>query len=114
MFVVTFVALGYLGLKAVSPLYSQLALRFTELYFLFFFVLWAYSKARSSAFWIGSFVVLLGGITFYDFVRKDSVEDVSLIWMTWIIPAAYLFITLILPFLTNLDAEKQVPDRVTS
>jgi len=113
IFVITFIILGYLGLKPVTDLYSQLALRFTEIYFLFFFVLWAYSTPRSSGFWIGSFIVLLAGMTAYDFLANSS-EQPSLIWKTWAIPAAYLFIALLLPQFTNWDAEKQVPERVTS
>ena len=113
IFAIVFIILGFLGLNPVTPLYSQLALRFTELYFLFFFVLWAYSKSRSNGFWIGSFVVLLGGISFYDIFMNSS-EQPELIWQTWIIPAVFLFITLLLPFLTNWDREKEVPTRVTS
>lgn len=113
VFVITFIILGYLGLKPVTDLYSQLALRFTEVYFLFFFVLWAYSKLRSGGFWIGSFIVLLAGITLYD-VLMNSSETPEFIWYTWVIPAAYLFIALLLPQFTNWDAEKQVPERVTS
>ena len=113
IFVITFIVLGYLGLKPVTDLYSQLALRFTEVYFLFFFVLWAYSKPRSGGFWIGSFIVLLVGVTLYDLFMNSS-ESPELIWYTWVIPAAYLFIALLLPQFTNWDAEKQVPERVTS
>jgi ubiquinol-cytochrome c reductase cytochrome b subunit len=114
IFAATFIILGYLGLKPVTAFYSQLALRFTELYFLFFFVLWAYSKTRSKSFWIGSFIVLLGGVTFYDKFMNSSGDDPSLIWKTWFIPAVYLMITLLLPFLTKWDSEKEVPARVTS
>ncbi len=113
LFAIVFIILGFLGLNPVTTLYTQLALRFTELYFLFFFVLWAYSKPRSNGFWIGSFVVLLGGISFYDIFMNSS-EVPKLIWQTWFIPAVYLFITLLLPLLTNWDSEKQVPDRVTA
>ena len=113
IFVITFIILGYLGLKPVTDLYSQLALRFTELYFLFFFILWAYSKPRSGGFWIGSFIVLLAGVVGYDYGFNSS-EQPDLIWKTLAIPAAYLFITLLLPQFTNWDAEKQVPERVTS
>ncbi len=112
-FVVTFIILGYLGLKPVTDMASQLALRFTEVYFLFFFVLWTYSKPRSGGFWIGSFIVLLAGITLYDLFMNSS-ETPELIWYTWVIPAAYLFIALLFPQFTNWDAEKQVPERVTS
>lgn len=113
IFAFTFIVLGYLGLKPVSDIYSQLALRFTQVYFLFFFVLWAYSKPRSGTFWIGSFVILLAGIIAYD-LGVNSSEQPDLIWKTILIPAAYLFIALLLPQFTNWDAEKQVPERVTS
>ncbi len=113
IFAVTFIILGYLGLNAVTPLYSQLALRFTELYFLFFIVLWTYSRAHGPVYWISSFVILLGGITLYDIFMNTS-EYPALIWQTWSIPAVFLVITLLLPFLTNLGQEKEVPTRVTS
>ena len=113
VFVITFIILGYLGLNAVTPLYSQLALRFTELYFLFFVVLWAYSRPHGAVFWLGSFTVLLGGVTLYDVFMNTS-EYPELIWRTWSIPAAYLVVTLLLPLFTNLGQEKEVPARVTS
>ena len=100
-------------MNAVTPLYSQLALRFTELYFLFFIVLWAYSKSHGTWFWVSSFVVLLGAITLYDLFMNTS-EMPELIWQTWSIPAVYLVITLLLPFLTGLGREKEVPKRVRS
>ncbi len=117
VFVITFIILGYLGLKPVTDLYSQLALRFTQIYFIFFFVLWAYSKPRSSGFWTGSFIVLLGSIILYDFFRSSGVDDPSILALTWwtlLIPAAYLFLTLLMPKLSNWDTEKEVPERVTS
>ena len=124
IFAVTFIILGYLGLKPVTPLFTQLALRFSELYFLFFFVLWAYSKPRSTGFWIGSFVIILGGFTLYDIYKLGGLsfynmyvqgpDNAGLVWLTWLIPVVYLFITLLLPFLTNWDREKEVPTRVTS
>lgn len=112
VFVITFIVLGYLGLNAVTPLYSQLALRFTELYFLFFVVLWTYSRSHGAVFWVSSFVILLGGITLYDVFMNTS-EYPELIWKTWSIPAAYLVVTLLLPLITNLGREKEVPARVT-
>ena len=114
VFAITFFILGYLGLNAVTPLYSQLALRFTELYFLFFVVLWAYSRTHGRVFWISSFVILLGAITLYDFFMNTS-ESPELIWQTWGIPAAYLVVTLLLPcVLMQLSQDKEVPERVTS
>ena len=114
IFAITFIILGYLGLNAVTPLYSQLALRFTELYFLFFIVLWTYSRSHGAVFWISSFVVLLGAITLYDIFMNTS-ENPEFIWQTWSIPAVYLVITLLLPLLMkNLGREKEVPARITS
>ncbi len=112
VFVITFIILGYLGLNAVTPLYSQLALRFTELYFLFFVVLWTYSRPHGALFWISSFIILLGGVTLYDVFMNTS-EYPDLIWKTWSIPAAYLVVTLLLPLFSNLGREKEVPARVT-
>ena len=117
IFAITFVILGYLGLKPVTDLYSQLALRFTQIYFVFFFVLWAYSKPRSDGFWTGSFIVILGSIVLYDFVRSRGIDESSIIALTWwtlLIPAIYLFITLLMPKFSNWDREKEVPERVTS
>ena len=114
IFAITFIILGYLGLNAVTPLYSQLALRFTELYFLFFIVLWTYSRSHGAVFWISSFVVLLGAITLYDIFMNTS-ENPEFIWQTWSIPAVYLVITLLLPLLMkNLGREKEVPARIAS
>ena len=113
IFAITFIILGYLGLKPVTLLYSQLALRFTEVYFIFFFVLWAYSTPRGNGFWVTSFIVILGGITLYDLFANTS-DKPELIWYTWLIPAIYLFITLLMPMLSNWDREKEVPERVTS
>lgn len=124
IFAATFIILGYLGMKPVTPLASQLALRFSELYFLFFFVLWTYNKPRTTIFWIGSFAIILGGFTFYDVYQLGGFsfynmfvqgpDNTSLVWLTWLIPATYLFITLLLPCLTNWCSEKEVPTRVTS
>ena len=123
IFAITFVILGYLGMNPVTPLYQQLALRFSELYFLFFFVLWAYSRPRSIIFWFSSFFLIFGGITLYDIYQLGGIsfynmyvqtpENEGLVWLTWLIPLVYLSITLLLPAMTGLGREKEVPDRVT-
>ncbi len=113
VFLVAFVWLGYLGMQAVTPMASQMALRLSELYFLFFAVLAIYSTQRSAAYYIGWFIVFVGLITFYDFFRNNE-EIAALTWKTWIIPVAYLFVTLIGAAFTNLDQDKPVPERVTS
>ncbi len=43
-FAVSFIVLGYLGLKPATPVYTLMAQIFTALYFGFFIALWVYSK----------------------------------------------------------------------
>ena len=113
VFLVAFVWLGYLGMQAVTPMASQMALRLSEIYFLFFIMLGIYSTPRSAGYYIGWFIVLTAIITGYDFLRNN--EDIAaLTWQTWIIPVAYMFVTLILAAFTSLDQDKEVPERVTS
>lgn len=112
-FAFVFIVLGILGTKPATPLLGELAVRFSEAYFLFFFVLWFSSKARSAGFSIGLFVLLLGVVTLYDFVRVDS-DSLSMVATSWLIPAIYLVVMLLVPIVTDLDAEKPVPERVTS
>ena len=111
--IVTFFVLGFLGMEAVTPFYSQLALRFSELYFLFFVILGIYSTHRSASYYIWWFIALAILITGYDIFRNN--EDIAaLTWKTWIIPIAYLFVTLVLAAFTKLDQDKPEPERVTS
>ena len=113
VFLVSFVWLGYYGVQAVTPMASQMALRLSELYFLFFAVLAIYSTQRSVGYYIMWFIVFVGLITIYD-VYRNNPEIAELTWKTWIIPVAYLFVTLIGAAFTNLDQDKPVPERVTS
>ena len=112
VFFATFIVLGYLGLKAVTPLYSQLALRFSELYFLFFAVLAIYSMRRSAGYYLGWMIFFGAIITAYDFFRVDE-STATLVWQTWFIPIAFLFVTLGLAAFTTLDKDKEVPERIT-
>jgi len=113
VFLVAFVWLGYYGVKPVTPMASQMALRLSELYFLFFAVLAIYSTRRSVGYYIMWFIVFVGLITVYDVFRNNP-DIAELTWKTWIIPVAYLFVTLIGAAFTNLDQDKPVPERVTS
>jgi len=113
VFLVAFVALGYLGMESVTEMKSQMALRLSELYFLFFVILGIYSYPRSAGYYIISFIVLVGIMVGYDFYRiNDDIADTT--WNTLMIPVAYLFVTLLGAAFTNLDQDKQVPERVTS
>ena len=41
-------------------------------------------------------------------------DNTGLVWLTWLIPATYMFVTLLMPCFTNWLNDKEVPDRVTS
>ena len=111
LFVVFFVILGYLGTQPVSPLYAELALRFSELYFLFFIVLWFFSKKRSTAVAYITFLVFAAIITGYDWFRVIP-ETQHLVMMGWGLPIVYLLLMTITPTLTRLGDDKKVPDRI--
>ena len=113
VFLAAFIWLGYLGMQSVTPMASQMALRLSELYFLFFAVLGIYSYKRSARYYIGWFIVFTVLITGYDVFRNNE-EIAALTWKTWIIPIAYLFVTLVVAAFTDLDEDKPVPERVTS
>ena len=114
LFAIAFIILGYLGVKPVQPALAELGLRMTEVYFLFFFVLWFHSKARSAKYNIIWFAILVGAITLYDISRIGSLGDEkNFMWM-WIFPAGYMALMNLLPIFTKLNNEKPVPERVTS
>jgi ubiquinol-cytochrome c reductase cytochrome b subunit len=111
IFVAIFIALGYLGTQPVSPVRTELAARYAEIYFLFFFVLSIYSRARSALYRIAWFVALLAVVTILDWLRYTG-ETAKLISMTWFIPAVYLAVMLLLPLFTKLGQDKAVPERL--
>ena len=59
-FAASFIYLGYLGVNPPKPVLAEMGLRFSEVYFLFFFVLWFHSKTRSAGFSYASLIVLVG------------------------------------------------------
>ncbi|MDH5601167.1 MAG: cytochrome bc complex cytochrome b subunit [Gammaproteobacteria bacterium] len=112
LFVVVFVYLGYLGVKAPEPVLSELGLRFSEVYFVFFYVLWFHSKTRDAKFSYMSLIIWMALFSLNDFARH--VEGAGeLIMMGWFIPGIYLAVMFLAPLYTNLNAEKAVPERVT-
>jgi ubiquinol-cytochrome c reductase cytochrome b subunit len=113
LFAVVFIVLGILGTKPVAPVLVEMAVRFSEAYFMFFVVLWFSSRPRSKGFSLAVFVVLMGIITLYDLSRVTS-DTAGLIAVAWLIPAFYLAAMVLLPVLTDLNAAKPVPERVTS
>ena len=114
VFVVTFVVLGYLGLQQVTAFYSEMTLRFSVMYFLFFWLLWFHSRERSAVFSLASFVVLVGVYSLYDVTRFDP-ANALLLYTAWLLPTAYLFVTMVVPvFARNLGRDRPVPERVTA
>ena len=117
IFAAVFIILGYLGVKPVTPEFKEMGVRMTEIYFLFFVVLFAHSNAAKPGRYLIWFVVLVGAVLFIDYVRfnpDDAVSSKQIMWQ-WIWPIGYLSLTLLLPFVMRpCNAEKPVPERVTS
>jgi len=109
-FAVSFVFLGYLGLQPATPLFSELSLRFTQLYFLFFVISWIYSFDRSANFYYGSFAAVMAILLLTDLMRDTT----GLSWATLMITVAAGVVFLLLPPLTRLNESKPVPERLTS
>jgi ubiquinol-cytochrome c reductase cytochrome b subunit len=111
VFVVTFIALGYLGTKPPGGVLTELAARFSELYFLFFFVLWIHSRPRSMLYSITWFFALVAAVTLYDYSRYSE-GTLGLVVGTWFIPVIYLAVMILLPLFTNLGRDRPVPERL--
>lgn len=112
IFALTFIVLGYLGLMPPTNLYSELALRLSEIYFLFFFISWVYSRERSRKYMLTATVITLVVISLLDVFRWDP-ANTALVLQMWLIPAVYTAGFLLLPVFTRLGKSKTVPDRVT-
>lgn len=111
---VTFIVLGYLGAQPVSELYSELGLRLSTMYFLFFWLLWFHSRERSAVFSVLSFAVLVALYTFYDLLRIGTANE-TLVMAAWLLPTVYLVATMIVPVLARgLGRDRPVPERVTA
>jgi ubiquinol-cytochrome c reductase cytochrome b subunit len=111
-FVAVFFYLGYLGVLSVTSVLSELGLRFSEVYFVFFYVLWFHSKTRDAKFSYMSFIGWMALFSLNDFARYVEGSG-ELILYGWLIPAVYLAVMFLAPLYSNLNAEKTVPERVT-
>ena len=115
-FSITFIVLGYLGVKGVTDGFKELGVRGTQIYFLFFAVTYVHSRPQQVNYLMW-FVILMVSVLFWDFLRYDSsftANQTSLFWQMLLIPAAYLASTLLLPhFVGSANREKEVPTRVT-
>ncbi len=115
IFALVFIILGYLGVKPVIPFLKELGIRMTEIYFLFFLVLWIHSQPGKAKYlmWFVGLVIALFAI---DWIRynPDAIDDAAQIRWQWIFPVGYLAVTLLLGMVKSFNAEKVVPERVTS
>jgi ubiquinol-cytochrome c reductase cytochrome b subunit len=114
-FAISFIILGYLGVKPPEPFLAEMGLRFSQVYFLFFAVLWFLSKPRSTIVSVVTFVVSMGLITLYDLARYSGLgeEAKAFVQPSWLIPGIYMAAMTLLPIFTRLNVEKPVPERVT-
>ena len=112
VFVIGFLILGYLGVKSPTPLYNALALRFSEMYFIFFAFLQFYSYARASSYTFIYSGMLIFLIAIYDILRINSDNYIMVLTGLALVCIFILFMTLA-PLYSNLNAEKEVPDRIT-
>ncbi|HWP94837.1 MAG TPA: cytochrome bc complex cytochrome b subunit [Gammaproteobacteria bacterium] len=115
-FGLTFIVLGWLGLKPPTPFFSDIGLRFAELYFLFFVVLWLYSEPRSRALHVWTCLVTIGFVSLVDAFRFAEIglaNAPGFALTSWLIPVAYAIVFFLLPAYTSLNESRPVPERVT-
>ncbi len=110
-FAATFVFLGYLGTQAPTRVFAELGLRFGELYFSFFVVLWLYSRERRAAVHVNTLIVAMGLIVVADILRFDP-DKLGLMAWSLLIPAAYHVLFLLGPLFTRWNEPRPVPERV--
>ena len=110
-FVLTFLFLGYLGTQPPTRVLGELGLRFGELYFSFFIVLWLYSRERRASVHVNTFIVLAVLIAAADMIRFDP-GKVGLILWSALIPLVYYVVFVIGPIVTSLNEPRPVPERV--
>ncbi|MFO8002838.1 cytochrome b [Thioalkalivibrio sp.] len=114
VFAVTFIVLGYLGAQPVTAFFSELGIRLSTMYFLFFWLLWFHSRERSAVFSLLSFAVIVALYTVYDLMRVGAANE-TLVMGMWLLPTAYLLVTMVVPVLSrSLGRDRPVPERVTA
>jgi len=116
LFIITFIMLAWLGMQPALPHLSELAFRFSELYFAFFGILAIYNQARSKNYYMNWLIALIVLVIAMDLPRYvgSSADKQALIRYSIFIPLVYLAVTLWLPMVTKWNQSKTVPDRVTT
>jgi ubiquinol-cytochrome c reductase cytochrome b subunit len=121
IFAITFIVLGYLGVKAPSPTLTLLAQFLTVIYFAFFFLMPAYTRAegdRSMTITINfavSALMVVGTIIYWwtdTIVVNDGVTMLVAVYTVLLL--LLLFILGIKPLFISADKAKSAPERVTS
>ncbi len=109
---IIFFGLGYLGTQPVTTTTSELAVRFSELYLVFFFLMWFFSKVRTRLLGITFFLFFIALFGYLDFLRVDS-EHIKSVLSGSLIPLTFLLLGLLLPTLVSkMQIDKKVPDRI--
>ena len=111
VFAVTFVFLGYLGTQPPTRVLGELGLRFGELYFSFFVILWLYSRERRAAVHVNTLIVMAVLIGAADAIRFDP-DKLGLMLWSLLIPVAYYVVFVLGPLVTTLNEPRPVPERV--
>ena len=111
VFVLTFLALGYLGTQPPTRVLGELGLRFGEIYFSFFVVLWLYSRERRAAAHVNTLIVMVVLIAAADVLRFEPGKVGLMLWSA-LIPIAYYAVFMLGPIVTSLNEPRPVPERV--
>ncbi|MEM7504758.1 MAG: cytochrome b N-terminal domain-containing protein [Pseudomonadota bacterium] len=113
VFVVVFIVLGYLGTQPATPLASEIGLRASELYFLFFLVLWLYSVDRPASTYFITALVLIVAMLVVDAIRYDAAK-LGLMASSGVLTLGYIVVFALGPVFTRLNESRAVPERVTT
>jgi len=124
IFAVNFLLLGYLGLQPATRLLGEIGLLAAEIYFMFFAICWVYSASRRRNYHLTATGILIALVSIGDALRWTGCNDPTtcnafslernvLIMQSWLIPALFIAVFLLLPCYTRLNESKPVPDRVT-
>ena len=111
VFVVTFVVLGYLGTQPPTRVLGELGLRFGELYFSFFIILWLYSRERRAAVHVNTLIVMAVLVAVADMLRFEPDKLQLMLW-SLLIPVVYFVVFVVGPLVTSLNEPRPVPERV--
>jgi ubiquinol-cytochrome c reductase cytochrome b subunit len=112
VFFVVFVWLGYLGTQSATPIASELGLRLSEVYFMFYFVLWLYSDERPAGTHFLSFGALMVLWLIVDWVRFDDGKGL-MFSVSFLLTLGFMVVFILGPVLTRLNESRAVPERVT-